>query len=122
MQPRGPSPGVPCAEPPRGARHRLIIDALEANWSRFEAKGVSDLGILIDWCGLYQAPRDDEQQRVFGAALKAINQASAHPYPGPLAHARKATDRQPRGVCSRYGAHSLAPRSGTPTAAQQCGW
>ena len=33
-------------------RHRLVIDALEANWSRFVHKGVSDLGILIDWCGL----------------------------------------------------------------------
>ena len=66
----------------RGGLGSDVIDALEANWSRFEAKGVSDLGILIDWCGLYQAPRDDEQQRVFGAALKAINQARSRPCPG----------------------------------------
>ena len=43
----------------------------------FEAMGVRDLGILIDWCSLFQAPRDEEQQRVFGAALKAINQVLA---------------------------------------------
>ena len=76
---------------PRGAPHRLVIDALEANWSRFEAKGVSDLGILIDWCGLYQAPRDDEQQRVFGAALKAINQARSRPCPSARYMHTKAT-------------------------------
>ena len=59
----------------RPPTRRLIIDALEANWHKFEAKGVRDLGILIDWCSLFQAPRDEDQQRVFGASLKAINQA-----------------------------------------------
>ena len=76
-----------------------MIDALEANWSRFEAKGVSDLGILIDWCGLYQAPRDDEQQRVFGAALNAINQVGTH------IHA-------PPGFCASLGSHAR-PRGPT---------
>ena len=54
---------------------RLVIDALEAHWADFENKGVTDLGILIDWCGLYQAPRTKEQTPIFAAALKAINQA-----------------------------------------------
>ena len=76
-----PPPPIP-ADSRRSAPRRLVIAALEANWSRFEAKGVSDLGILIDWCGLYQAPRDNKQQRVFGAALKAINQARSRPCPG----------------------------------------
>ena len=58
----------------RPRTRRLIIDALEANWHKFEAKGVRDLGILIDWCSLFQAPRDEDQQRIFGASLKAINQ------------------------------------------------
>ena len=60
---------------------RLVIDALEAHWADFEKKGVTDVGILIDWCGLYQAPRTEEQTPIFAEALKAINQArraSAH--------------------------------------------
>ena len=54
---------------------RLVIDALEAHWADFEKKGVTDVGILIDWCGLYQAPRTEEQTPIFAEALKAINQA-----------------------------------------------
>ena len=74
--------------------HRLVIKALEANWPLFQSKDVTDLGVLIDWCGLYQvctslllcvaacgefqpllqAPRTDDQQSVFASALKAINQ------------------------------------------------
>ena len=50
--------------------HRLVIDALEAHWADFENKGVTDLGILIDWCGLYQAPRTEEQTPIFAEALK----------------------------------------------------
>ena len=57
--------------------HRLVIDALETWWDTFQAKNVTDLGVLIDWCGLYQAPRTEEQQPIFGAALKAINQVRA---------------------------------------------
>ena len=34
--------------------HRLVIKALEANWPLFQSKDVTDLGVLIDWCGLYQ--------------------------------------------------------------------
>ena len=98
------------------ATHRLVIDALEANWSRFQGKGVSDVGILIDWCGLYQAPRDDEQQRVFGAALKAINQAGSQPRTlGTLG-----TRTGPRPT-----AHAHPPRafgSGTRTVARRSGW
>ena len=54
---------------------RLVIDALEAHWADFERRGVTDVGILIDWCGLYQAPRTEEQTPIFAEALKAINQA-----------------------------------------------
>jgi hypothetical protein len=65
----------------RGALHvplarRLVVDALNAEWPKFEEKNVTDLGLLIDWCGLYQHPRTEEQDRIFGAALKAINQVS----------------------------------------------
>ena len=66
---------------------RLVIDALEAHWADFEKKGVTDVGILIDWCGLYQAPRTEEQTPIFAEALKAINQArgaSANTRPLPL--------------------------------------
>ena len=86
-----------CAESPCRGPLRLVIDALEESWSRFEDEGVSDMGILIDWCGLYQAPRDDEQQRVFGAALKAINQVGAQPRPS--AHTL-GTGHRPHSDCS----------------------
>ena len=105
-----------------------MIDALEANWSRFEAKGVSDLGILIDWCGLYQAPRDDEQQRVFEAALKAINQARSRPCPGARhMHTKGHTGCRMATRCMAQlalceCARTPLRRSGMPTAARRCGW
>ena len=37
--------------------HRLVIKALEANWPLFQKNDVTDLGVLIDWCGLYQVCR-----------------------------------------------------------------
>ena len=61
---------------PDGETLELVISALEQRWGEFTEKRVKDLGILIDWCGLYQAPRTDTQAEVFGAALKAINQWS----------------------------------------------
>ena len=72
-----PPPSLPHRLLPlsRCCPHRLVIDALEAHWADFEKKGVTDLGILIDWCGLYQAPRTEEQTPIFAEALKAINQA-----------------------------------------------
>ena len=60
---------------PDGETAGLVIDALNQRWDDFEKKGVTDLGILIDWCGLYQAPRTEEQTPIFAEALKAINQA-----------------------------------------------
>ena len=77
-----PTPAPSVVMPPR-----LVIDALEAHWADFEKKGVTDVGILIDWCGLYQAPRTEEQTPIFAEALKAINQArgaSANTRPLPL--------------------------------------
>ena len=65
-----PTPVLPLVVLPR-----LVIDALKAHWADFERKGVTDVGILIDWCGLYQAPRTEEQTPIFAEALKAINQA-----------------------------------------------
>ena len=63
---------------PDGETLELVIKALEAQWKRFQPKGVSDLGIIIDWCALYQAPRTPEQQAIFLSGLKGINQWYAH--------------------------------------------
>ena len=40
---------------------------------------MSDLGILCDWCALWQAPRTPEQQVAFKTGLNGIKQWSAHP-------------------------------------------
>ena len=42
-------------------------------WSQFEKKKVTDVGVIIDWCALFQAPRTPEQDVVFGVDLKGIN-------------------------------------------------
>ena len=101
-----PTPVLPVVVLPR-----LVIDALEAHWADFEKKGVTDLGILIDWCGLYQAPRTEEQTPIFAEALKAINQARRErPHTTPsLSHCPS----QPR-------ANRLV-RSGMRTKAPPCG-
>ena len=101
-----PTPVLPVVVLPR-----LVIDALEAHWADFEKKGVTDVGILIDWCGLYQAPRTDEQTPIFAQALKAINQARRErPHTTPsLSHCPS----QPR-------ANRLV-RSGMRTKAPPCG-
>ena len=52
----------------------LVIAALEKQWPKFQAKGVSDLGILIDFSAFWQAPRTPEQDVAFKAGLKGINQ------------------------------------------------
>ena len=63
---------------PDGETMELVITALEQRWKEFEAKGVTDLGIIIDWSALWQAPRTPEQSIVFGIGLKGINLWYAH--------------------------------------------
>ena len=87
---------------------RLVIDALEAHWADFEKKGVTDVGILIDWCGLYQAPRTEEQTPIFAEALKAINQArraSANTRRPPCLP----LSAPPIGFCAQWYATQLSP-------------
>ena len=50
-----------------------------ARWKEFEKKNVTDLGILVDYCALWQAPRTAEQDEAFKEGLKGINQARAWP-------------------------------------------
>ena len=35
---------------------------------------MTDLGLIVDWCALHQAPRTPEQNEAFKAGLKGINQ------------------------------------------------
>merc|ERR1711965_1081400 len=56
----------------------LVISALDQHWKAFEARGVTDLGVIIDWCALWQAPRTPEQSEVFSVGLKGINLWYAH--------------------------------------------
>ena len=85
------------------------MDGLNAEWERFEEKGVSDLGVLIDWCALYQQPRTEEQDRVFGAALKAINQARCSR--DALARTRSQHDTTRQTARSSGEPHSYGSRS-----------
>jgi hypothetical protein len=64
---------------PDGETAGLVIDALNQRWKQFEKKGVTDVGVIIDWCALWQAPRETpEKQLAFSAGLKGINQWYAH--------------------------------------------
>ena len=58
---------------PEGETLELIITALEQRWPDFERKGVSDVGIVIDYCALWQSPRSPEQEVEFKVSLKGIN-------------------------------------------------
>ena len=58
---------------PDGETAALIIDALNDRWDDFEEKKVTDLGFIIDWCALWQAPRETPEKEVaFSTGLKGI--------------------------------------------------
>ena len=64
---------------PDGETAGLVIDALNQRWRDFVNNGVTDVGVIIDWCALWQAPRETpEKQLAFSAGLKGINQWYAH--------------------------------------------
>ena len=63
---------------PDGETLELVIESLERRWEEFQSKGVTDLGIIVDWCALWQTPRTPEQDVAFKAGLKGINQWYAH--------------------------------------------
>ena len=46
---------------PDGETLELVISALEKRWPDFEKKCVTDLGIIVDFCALWQAPRETEE-------------------------------------------------------------
>ena len=63
---------------PDGETMELVISALEQRWHEFEEWGVTDLGILVDWCALWQEPRTQAQSISFAIGLKGINLWYAH--------------------------------------------
>ena len=63
---------------PEGETLKVIVAALEIEWAQFAARKVFDLGVLIDWCSLYQEPRTEQQDLVFSTSLKGINQWYAY--------------------------------------------
>ena len=64
---------------PDGETMELVITALEQRWKDFEAKAVTDLGIIIDWSALWQAPRETQAKiEAFKVGLKGINLWYAH--------------------------------------------
>ena len=63
---------------PDGETLKLVISALAQRWKEFEDKRVTDLGVIIDWCALWQAPRTPAQSIVFAVGLKGINLWYAH--------------------------------------------
>ena len=58
---------------PNGETLDLVVGALKEMWYKFKLFGVTDVGVIIDWCALFQAPRTRKQQKVFGVDLKGIN-------------------------------------------------
>ena len=64
---------------PDGETMELVITALEQRWKDFEANNVTDLGIIIDWSALWQAPRETQAKiEAFKVGLKGINLWYAH--------------------------------------------
>ena len=59
---------------PDGETLELIVSSLEQRWNEYASKGVTDLGLIVDYCALHQAPRTPEQDVAFKAGLKGINQ------------------------------------------------
>ena len=64
---------------PDGETLELVITALEHRWHEFTCKGVTDLGLIIDYCALYQAPRTPEQEVFFSKGLVRVRWAFTHP-------------------------------------------
>lgn len=66
---------------PEGETAGLVIAALGQHWKKGLGgwvKGVTDLGVIIDWCALWQEPRTPEQDASFLSGLRGINQWYAH--------------------------------------------
>jgi hypothetical protein len=63
---------------PDGETLELVISSLEKRWPEFEKLGVTDLGLIVDYCALWQAPRTAEQDVAFKEGLKGINLWYAH--------------------------------------------
>ena len=64
---------------PDGETAALVIASLEERWSEFAEMGVTDVGIIVDFCALWQAPRETpEKVEAFKEGLKGINQWYAH--------------------------------------------
>ena len=58
---------------PDGETLEIIIEALSQRWNEFSRQGATDVGVFIDWCSIFQAPRTSEQTRIFGESLKTTN-------------------------------------------------
>jgi len=59
---------------PEGYTADMVVMALNAQWRLFEKRGVSDLGIFIDGCSLYQARSFNKKHRVaFAKALQSVS-------------------------------------------------
>ena len=70
---------------PDGETLELVISSLEQRWEDFTDVGVTDLGLIVDWCALWQAPRETpEIVAAFVAGLKGINLVSAPQCPSSI--------------------------------------
>ena len=100
---------------PDGETLELVVSALEQRWEEFTSKGVTDLGLIIDWCALWQAPRTPEQAAIFSFGLKGINLVRSSP--SPILTCCAAGHSITRFTFSRLA----YARSGMRIEAQQCG-
>ena len=100
---------------PDGETLELVVSALEQRWEEFTRKGVTDLGLIIDWCALWQAPRTPEQAAIFSFGLKGINLVRSSP--SPILTCCAAGHSITRFTFSRLA----YARSGMRIEAQQCG-
>ena len=108
---------------PNGETLDLIVGKLKKMWSEFEKAKVTDVGVIIDWCALFQAPRTPEQDKAFGLDLKGINlwcvarharHIRRHSRHHSLAAAAAVTSPPPSPP------PPSAPPAGTPTGAHSC--
>ena len=63
---------------PEGETLAQLSKALKRQWHEYQSKGVTDVGVFIDWSSLYQEPRSQEQLAIFKTSLGAINLWYAH--------------------------------------------
>lgn len=57
---------------------RMLVDAYMRRKAEYASRGYPDMGFFVDWCSLYQVPRNNEQNLSFRRSLQHIALWYAH--------------------------------------------